>query len=69
MGGGTRCVCGGGVFIPRLSSLPKRLSPSPHRSSAVGTIFGIYKAKNPGSGNYSLEDVMRVGGWWVRGRG
>jgi hypothetical protein len=27
---------------------------------AVGTIFGIYKAKNPGSGKYSLEDVMRV---------
>jgi hypothetical protein len=26
----------------------------------VGTIFGIYKAKNPGSGKYSLEDVMRV---------
>lgn len=29
---------------------------------AVGTIFGIYKAKNPGSGKYSLEDVLRVGG-------
>ncbi|EFN53719.1 hypothetical protein CHLNCDRAFT_56257 [Chlorella variabilis] len=28
---------------------------------SVGTIFGIYKAKNPGSGNYSLEDVMRPG--------
>lgn len=35
--------------------LPLHLPPS------VGTIFGIYKAKNPGSGNYSLEDVMRVG--------
>jgi hypothetical protein len=39
---------------------------------AVGTIFGIYKAKNPGSGNYSLDDVMRVRGgssrrcWRVR---
>lgn len=28
---------------------------------SVGTIFGIYKAKNPGSGKYSLEDVMRPG--------
>ncbi|KAI3425124.1 hypothetical protein D9Q98_008896 [Chlorella vulgaris] len=28
---------------------------------SVGTIFGIYKAKNPGSGKYTLEDVMRPG--------
>ena len=45
-----------------LGTMPHRLIspvlPLPHR--AVGTIFGIYKAKHPGSGNYSLEDVMRV---------
>lgn len=28
---------------------------------SVGTIFGIYKAKHPGSGKYSLEDVLRPG--------
>jgi hypothetical protein len=33
----------------------------------VGTIFGIYKAKNPGSGKYSLDDVLRVGCRLARG--